>query len=130
MNGNYKFFTCLKTSMLRNLFQSKKLNNISLYYILSFDFSHWLSLQKQPPEVFCKKSVIRNFAKFTRKHLCQSLFFNKVAGLITPFIQNTSRRLARWWFLSNFTRRMFYINFPMIYTKVFVCKFEIMFSTD
>ena len=27
------------------------------------------------PELFCKKSVLRNFAKFTRKHLCQSLFF-------------------------------------------------------
>ena len=33
------------------------------------------------PEVFCKKGVPRNFAKFTRKHLCQSLFFNKVADL-------------------------------------------------
>ena len=32
-------------------------------------------------EVFCKKGVLRNFAKFTGKHLCQSLFFNKVAGL-------------------------------------------------
>ena len=28
-----------------------------------------------------KKSVLRNFAKFTGKHLCQSRFFNKVAGL-------------------------------------------------
>ena len=28
-----------------------------------------------------KKSVLRNFAKFTGKHLCQSLFFNNVAGL-------------------------------------------------
>ena len=27
-----------------------------------------------------KKGVPRNFAKFTGKHLCQSLFFNKVAG--------------------------------------------------
>ena len=33
------------------------------------------------PEVFCKKGVLRNFAKFTGKYLCQSLFFNKVAGL-------------------------------------------------
>ena len=33
------------------------------------------------PEVFCKKGVFRNFAKFTGKHLCQSLFFTKVAGL-------------------------------------------------
>ena len=28
-----------------------------------------------------KKSVFRNFAKCTGKHLCQCLFFNKVAGL-------------------------------------------------
>ena len=28
-----------------------------------------------------KKGVLRNFAKFTGKHLCQGLFFNKVAGL-------------------------------------------------
>ena len=31
--------------------------------------------------MFCKKGVLRNFAKFTRKHLCQSLLFNKVAWL-------------------------------------------------
>ena len=30
-------------------------------------------------EVFCKKGVLRNFAKFIGKRLCQSLFFNKVA---------------------------------------------------
>ena len=34
-----------------------------------------------PPEVFCKKGVLRNFVKFTGKHLCQSLLFNKAAGL-------------------------------------------------
>ena len=28
-------------------------------------------------EVFCKKVVHRNFAKFTGKHLSQSLLFNK-----------------------------------------------------
>ena len=28
-----------------------------------------------------KKAVRRNFAKFTEKHLCQGLFFDKVAGL-------------------------------------------------
>ena len=28
-----------------------------------------------------KKGALRNFAKFTRKHLCQRFFFNKVAGL-------------------------------------------------
>ena len=29
---------------------------------------------------FCKKGVLKNFEKFTAKHLFQSLFFNKVAG--------------------------------------------------
>ena len=38
-------------------------------------------LRSSRPEVFCKKGVLRNFAKFTGKHLCQNLFFNKVAGL-------------------------------------------------
>ena len=33
------------------------------------------------PEVFCKKGVLRDFAKFTGMHLCQGLIFNKVAGL-------------------------------------------------
>ena len=28
-----------------------------------------------------EKGVLRSFAKFTGKHLCQSLFFNNVAGL-------------------------------------------------
>ena len=29
--------------------------------------------------MFCKKGVLRNFAKFVGKHLCRSLYFNKVA---------------------------------------------------
>ena len=33
------------------------------------------------PEVLRKKDVLKNFAKFTGKHLYQSLFFNKVASL-------------------------------------------------
>ena len=37
--------------------------------------------QKQPLEVLCKKSVFKNFTKFTGKHPCQSLLFNKVVGL-------------------------------------------------
>ena len=62
-----------------------------------------------------QNGILRNFTKFTGKHLCQSFFFNKVAGLgpatllkrrlwhgcfpvdfvkypRTPFLQNTSGR--------------------------------------
>ena len=31
--------------------------------------------------MFRQKDVLRNFAKFTGKHLCQRLYFNKFAGL-------------------------------------------------
>ena len=46
----------------------------------AWSFYKQTDLQKQPQEVFCEKDVLRNLAKFTGKHLCQSLFFNKVAG--------------------------------------------------
>ena len=42
----------------------------------------WLTVkaQKQPPVVFYKKSYLKDFAKFTGKHLHWNLFFNKVEG--------------------------------------------------
>ena len=33
----------------------------------------------QGQEVFCKKAVLKNFAKFTGNHLCRSFFIKKVA---------------------------------------------------
>ena len=51
-------------------------------------------------EVVCKKGVLENFAKYTGKHLCQSLFFNKVAGLRPETL--LKKRLWRRCFLPNF----------------------------
>ena len=42
-----------------------------------------------------KKGVLGNFSKFTGKHLCQSLFLNKNAGLRPPPL--LKKRL--WWLL-------------------------------
>ena len=50
----------------------------SLIFLL---FGSWSLVRSSHPEVFCKKGVLRNFAKFAGKPLCKSLFFNKVAGL-------------------------------------------------
>ena len=70
--------------------------------------------------MFCKKDVLTNFTKFTGKHLCWSLFLNKVAGLRpttllkkrlwhrcfpanfakfvrTPFLQNISGWMLLYW---------------------------------
>ena len=54
------------------------------------------------PGVFCKKSVLRNFTKFTGKHLCQSLFFNKVAGLRPATL--LKKRLWHRCFAANFVK--------------------------
>ena len=35
------------------------------------------SFTSSRPDVFCRKGVLRNFANFTGKHLCQSIFSNK-----------------------------------------------------
>ena len=48
--------------------------------------------------VLRKKGVLRNFAKFTGKHLCQSLFFNKVEDL-RPATLLKKRLLHRFFFL-------------------------------
>ena len=39
----------------------------------SFESKFGSSHQKQPPDVFCKKGVLKDFTKFTGKHLFQSL---------------------------------------------------------
>ena len=40
-----------------------------------------------------RKGALRNFSKFTGKHLCQSLFFNKVADLAWKFKKETLAQL-------------------------------------
>ena len=48
---------------------------------LYWDNNEHKCFRSSRPEVFCRKDVLRNFAKLTEKHLCQSLFFNEAAGL-------------------------------------------------
>ena len=44
-----------------------------------------------------RKGVLRNFTKFTEKHLCQSHFFNKVAGC--EISNSTFFTEHLWWLL-------------------------------
>ena len=46
-----------------------------------FFYTPWIHHRSTRPEVFCRKGGLKNFTKFTKIHLCQSLFFNKVPGL-------------------------------------------------
>ena len=54
------------------------------------------------PRCSLKKGVLRNFAKSTGKHLCQSLLFNKVGGLMSATL--LKNRLWHRCFPSNFTK--------------------------
>ena len=64
------------------------------------------ALQKQPPEVFCKKGFLKNL--FTGKHLCQSLFFNKAAGLRLATLLKKRLRPA-----TLLKKRLWYRSFPV-----------------
>ena len=75
--------------------------NISIALNFGFEFRYWFA-QKQPPEVFCKKGVIRNFKnsqentsdRILKKRLWHRCFpMNFAKSLRTPFLQNVSRRL-------------------------------------
>ena len=63
----------------------KSLRHLALTYIFLKCISLFLTFRSSRLEVFCKKGVLRNFRNITGKHLCQSLLFNKVADLRSPF---------------------------------------------
>ena len=60
-----------------------------------------------------KKGVLRNFVKFTEKHLCKRFFFNKVAGLVWPA---TLLKESLWYqcFRMNFAK---FLRTPFLYTN-------------
>ena len=61
--------------------------------------------------MFCKKGVLRNFAKFTGKHLCQRFYFNKVVGLSLQLYWNRdSGKSVFLWILRNFWEHLFLQN--------------------
>ena len=61
-----------------------------------------------------RKDVLRNFAEYTGKHLCQSLFFNEGAGLLqnTFFTEHSGRLLLTMFLL--FLKKVFYLHYQMI----------------
>ena len=69
------------------------------------------SFRRSRPEVFCKKGVLGNCAKFTGKHMRQDLFLNKVPGLLPASI-----------FKKRLWRRYFPVNFAKILRSLFLCK--------
>ena len=81
---------------LRNLFICLSFNK---KFCSSFlNISH---VKSSRPMVFWKKGVLENFTKFKGKHLCLSLFFNKVK--FCEILKNTSGACFRHESIHNFT---------------------------
>ena len=59
---------------------------LAFKYIKKFSYQSRSSV----PEVLCKKGVLKNFAKFTGKCLCQGLVFNKGAALVAVSVNSRS----------------------------------------
>ena len=98
-------------SVVTGLSSSRKLFKVFIFLFLSvwtfWNFVFRLScfhciVRSSQRSCSVSKGVLRNFAKFTGKHLFQSLYFNKVAGLRRV----TLLKLTLWctWFPVNFAK--------------------------
>ena len=78
--------------------------------------------------MFCKKSVLRNFAKLaklTGKHLCHSLFFNSVAGLRPANL--LKKRLWHRRFAVSFVK---FLRTPFFIEHLWMAAYEVSLSID
>ena len=48
--------------------------------MIEFAITIKMTIRSSHQRCSVRKGVHRNFVKFTEKHLCQAVFFNKVAG--------------------------------------------------
>ena len=88
------FFTCLRAyNHSQNILRLTSIPCIAIFL--------WIIRRSSHGRCSLRKGVLRNFVKFTGKYLCQSILFNKVAGLRPA----TLLKKKLW-------HRRFPINFP------------------
>ena len=93
-------------------------HSLCLSLSLSLSFSLSLCIRSSHWRCSVKQYVLRNFANFTGKQLCQSFFFNKVAGLeFCKISKNTfSTELS---FISFFTKARIILQFLSLVFSMF-----------
>ena len=84
---------CRRVNALHNVFV--KFHHITI----EVPYHH---IEKQPPEIFCEKGILKNLAKLTWNYLYQILFFNKLAGLPATLLKK-----KLWWILRHFSEHFF-----------------------
>ena len=82
----HRFVVCISLWQIQNRYKEmdvikslfNRYNACNLHRV-THDYGGWRRLsmvRSSHPDMFCERGVLRNFAKFTGKHLCQSLYFN------------------------------------------------------
>ena len=97
--------------------------NFFSIFVLSQCFVYWIHFQitfarSSHQRCSVKKVVLRNLSKFTGKHLCQSLFFNKAAHLTEHLFHRTPLGDC---FCFAYQKTLFYILFCLFFksSKIF-----------
>ena len=114
---NRKHFCSILTDLSNLLFLFHKIKQWMWRMFLPNSFQRCRSSHLQMffrcsrPEMFCKKPVLCDFPKVTRKHLCQSPFITKVTGQSQQLY--LKRYPVSWcflWILQNLDEHLFLQN--------------------
>ena len=101
---------------LLTIFKVENYIKFQYYFIKNSISFRRRTLRSSRLEVFCKKGLLKNFANFTGKHLCQSLFFNENAGLSPATL--LKKRPCHKCFLVNFAN---FLGTPFLYNSSSGC---------
>ena len=97
--GN-SFLLCMLVEILQLVHEISSLQEVFYKKVFSKTSQNsQVNARSSHPEVFSERGVLLNFGKFTEKHICRSLFFNKVAGwkpfLRTPILKNICEQVLK-----------------------------------
>ena len=97
----------------------KRVTNYSYCFFVVLNFQFFCNVAEAVARrCSVRKGVLKNFAKFTGKHLCHSLFFNKVAGsrpYKRGFFSSFKKRGPFCWFENESSKKK---HFPLLRQKL------------
>ena len=79
---------------------------------------HNITNRSSLPEMFCKKGVLRNFTKFIRKHLCQSLFLIKLQAQACNLIKKETPALVFSCKFCEISKNNFFYRTPLVAASI------------
>ena len=95
----------MKSCLYRHFLHNDQLTCVKKISFQCYRLYNFLSFRSSHCKCSARKDILRTFAKFTRKNMWQSLFFNKVAGW-SNYFWSFSYLLLKISCLFHFNRKM------------------------